>query len=65
MATEWEYKVVLVSEWNNPVESNIDDELNKLGRGGWELCGIVPEYQVPFGDLPRFVLKRPKGVAPP
>jgi hypothetical protein len=46
---EWEYKVVT----RNAPEVMAEDELNALGRDGWELVGVVT-----WSDTVRFFLKR-------
>jgi hypothetical protein len=52
-AQKWEYKVVLPAILDDPRENQ--DQLNKLGAEGWDLCaarvGGGPSY---------FILKRPK-----
>jgi hypothetical protein len=50
---QWEYRVVTKSVAN---ESSVsEDELNALGKDGWELVGVVPATS----DV-RFVFKRVK-----
>lgn len=51
--TQWEYK--LLRTHNGESEANID-ELNRLGKDGWEVAGI----EAPSAPLERYVLKRPK-----
>ena len=52
--TQWEYRI-LRTAGHGQSEANID-ELNKLGKDGWELAGI----EAPSAPLERYVLKRPK-----
>jgi hypothetical protein len=47
----WEYKVVTVGERERPLS---DQELNTLGKDGWELAGVVNA-----GSEVRFYFKRP------
>ena len=50
--TQWEYRILRT---HGESEANID-ELNKLGKDGWEVAGI----EAPSAPLERYVLKRPK-----
>lgn len=50
--TQWEYRILRTAGQS---EANID-ELNKLGKEGWEVAGI----EAPSAPLERYVLKRPK-----
>ena len=50
--TQWEYKILRTAGQS---EANID-ELNRLGKEGWEVAGI----EAPSAPLERYVLKRPK-----
>ena len=50
--TQWEYRILRT---DGESEANID-ELNKLGKDGWEVAGI----EAPSAPLERYVLKRPK-----
>ncbi len=51
--TQWEYRAILTSDGKG--NGNID-ELNKLGKDGWEVAGI----QAPTAPMEKYILKRPK-----
>ncbi|MES2403320.1 MAG: DUF4177 domain-containing protein [Pseudomonadota bacterium] len=58
--TRWTYKVVRFKPSNffrlrNPDPDEVTDQLNQLGREGWELVHVVEGYGV---TLPVFYLKR-------
>jgi hypothetical protein len=55
MMQNWEYRVVMTSNRND--QGGIDAELNRLGRLGFEVCGVAPNGNEP-GNL-IIVLKRP------
>ncbi|HJP98072.1 MAG TPA: DUF4177 domain-containing protein [Rhodanobacteraceae bacterium] len=58
--TRWTYKVVRFKSATffklRPDPDEIADQLNQLGREGWELVHVVEGYGVPS---PVFYLKRP------
>ncbi|HVU82066.1 MAG TPA: DUF4177 domain-containing protein [Rhodanobacteraceae bacterium] len=59
--TRWTYKVVRFKPANffklrNPDPDEVAEQLNQLGRDGWELVHVVEGYGVP---LPVFYLKKP------
>ncbi len=58
--TRWIYKVVRFKSSTffklRPDPEEITDQLNQLGREGWELVQVVEGYGVPS---PVFYLKRP------
>ena len=41
MAAWWEYKIVY---WVSYQKDDLEDEMNKWGRDGWELTGIVEGF---------------------
>ena len=41
---QWEYKTVEVSDAHHLVPFDLDDELNKAGREGWELVSTESFY---------------------
>ena len=47
---EWEYKVVKRKLADGPLST---EELNALGKQGWELTGVMPS-----GDVAQFYFKR-------
>lgn len=57
----WIYKVVRFKpssffKLRNPDPDEVTDQLNQLGREGWELVHVVEGYGV---SLPVFYLKQP------
>ena len=59
--TRWIYKVVRFKPSNffklrNSDPDEVAEQLNQLGRDGWELVHVVEGYGVP---LPVFYLKKP------
>ncbi len=52
--TKWEYYSIQMSAGNT--SDPTDEQLNKLGREGWELAGL----DVGEGRYPRYIFKRPK-----
>ncbi len=59
-APRWTYKVVPFRPSTffklRPDPDEIADQLNKLGRDGWELVSVVEGFGIPS---PVFYLKRP------
>jgi len=52
---KWEYRVLVVkSGWGAQLKQSHEEELNALGREGWELTGIAAE-----GAAMSMVFKRP------
>jgi len=59
MSTRWTYLVVeaktgMMGGFKN---ETLQDELNKLGKQGWELVNVVHAY--PTVSSPTMILKRP------
>lgn len=56
----WEYKVVNTGWMRNAIGSALEDTLNRLGRDGWELTGVVdgPATAVPRKEVTQYLFKR-------
>lgn len=52
MQPRWEYRVIIV---NLKFTSHTEDQLNDLGRDGWEAVGILPEGSQTMALLKRRV----------
>jgi len=50
---QWEYRIVMKRDGDEPIVS--EDELNALGKEGWELVGVVLVHAAV-----QFVFKRTK-----
>lgn len=66
---KWEYQVRYIEFKNSVFHNRSEDELNKLGKEGWELAGVVVKgsiYGVSFGSggggfiESALIFKRPK-----
>lgn len=50
----WEYKVFDVDRFLNEDENlTIEEELNKYGKQGWELIGILEKNTNTLGNAPK------------
>jgi len=52
---KWEYRTLLKSAVKR--KNTLEDELNRMGQAGWEVCGMAGH---PAGQF-TLILKRPKG----
>jgi Domain of unknown function (DUF4177) len=55
--TKWEYKFIVTSDTLSGVR--IQQDLNNLGKDGWELCGVQSARDGYGGTENCYVFKRP------
>lgn len=59
MSIRWQYLTVEVpsSIWGSPKRDALQEELDKRGREGWELVGIIPSSPH-SGSKPLMIFKK-------